>query len=139
MLDELDWELDRRGHRFTRYADDCNVYMRSERAGQRVMASLKAFIEKRLKLKVNASKSKVARPHECTFLSFKLQRLKNGTVYILMGDAAKQRLNARVKELTPRNWGHSFDECIRRLNRFLRGWLGYFAICDRSAVLLRGS
>jgi len=130
VLDELDWELDRRGHRFVRYADDCNVYVRSERAGQRVMASLKSFIEKRLKLKVNANKSKVAKPQECTFLGFQLRRLKRGVVYILMADTTKQRLRARVKEMTPRNWGQSLDDCIRRVNQFLRGWLGYFAICS---------
>ena len=130
VLDELDAELEQRGHRFVRYADDCNVYVRSERAGLRVMASLKAFIEKRLRLKVNADKSKVARPQERTFLSFKLWRLKSGKVNVLVADDALQRLRAELKALTPRNWGKSFDDCIQRLNVFLRGWLGYFAICD---------
>ncbi len=83
------WELDRRSHRFVRYADDCNVYVRSERAGLRVMASLKDFIEKRLKLKVNDNKSKVARPQERTFLSFKLHKLKRGPVRILLAEGGK--------------------------------------------------
>jgi group II intron reverse transcriptase/maturase len=132
VLDELDQELAARGHRFVRYADDCNVYVKSERSGQRVMASLKSFIEKRLKLKVNADKSKVAKPQECSFLSLKLWRLKaNGKVHVLVADKALQRVNDELRALTPRNWGHSLDECIRRVNVYLRGWLGYFGVCDR--------
>lgn len=131
VLDELDQELDARGHRFVRYADDCNVYVKSERSGQRVMASLKSFIEKRLKLKVNADKSKVAKPQECSFLSLKLWRLKaNGKVNVLVADKALRRINDELKALTPRNWGQSLDDCIRRVNVYLRGWLGYFAVCD---------
>ncbi len=130
VLDELDWELERRGHRFVRYADDCNVYVQSERAGQRVMASLNAFLERRLRLKINVDKSKVAKPQDCTFLSFKLWRLKSGRVYVLASDKALLRLRAGLKTLTPRNWGQSLDDCIQRLNTLLRGWLGYFGICD---------
>lgn len=138
VLDELDHELELRGHRFVRYADDCNVYVRSERAGQRVMASIKAFIEKRLKLKVNAEKSKVAKPETRTFLSFKLWRLKSGKVYVLVADNALQRLERELKALTPRNWGQSVDDCIRRVNVFLRGWLGYFAACDEKHLARLG-
>jgi group II intron reverse transcriptase/maturase len=131
VLDELDQELAVRGHRFVRYADDCNVYVKSERSGQRVMASLVRFIEKRLRLKVNADKSKVAKPQECSFLSLRLWRLKaNGRVNVLLTDRALQRVNDELKALTPRNWGQSLDECIRRVNVYLRGWLGYFAVCD---------
>lgn len=130
VLDELDWELERRGHRFVRYADDCNVYVRTQRAGQRVMDSLTAFIEKRLRLKVNAEKSKVAKPQDRTFLSFKLWRLKSGKVYVLASDDALNRLRAELKALTPRNWGRSLDDCIQGVNALLRGWLGYFGICD---------
>lgn len=130
VLDELDWELERRGHRFVRYADDCNIYVRSARAGQRVMDSLKAFIEKRLRLKVNADKSKVARPQERTFLGFKLWRLGSGKVYVLVSEPSLQRMHAELRELTPRNWGQSVDGCIQRVNALLRGWLGYFAMCD---------
>jgi RNA-directed DNA polymerase len=131
VLDELDQELAERGHRFVRYADDCNVYVRSERAGQRVMASLKSFIERRLKLKVNPEKSSVAKPHERKFLSLKLQRLKKtGEVRVMVAEPALRKLEAELKALTPRNWGQSIDDCIQRVNLFLRGWLGYFAICD---------
>ncbi len=131
MLDELDWELERRGHRFVRYADDRNIYVRSERAGQTVMASLKSLIEKRLRLQVNANKSKVAKSQDRTFLSFKLWRLKSGKVYVLVSDKALRRLGDELKRMMPRNWGQSLDDCIRRLSLFLRGWLGYFAIRDR--------
>lgn len=130
VLDELDRELAARGHRFVRYADDCNVYVRSERSGQRVMASLMSFIEKRLRLKVNAEKSKVARPQERTFLGLKLCRFQTGKVRVLVADDALRRLSDETKALTPRNWGQSLDACIQRLNVYLRGWLGYFAICD---------
>jgi group II intron reverse transcriptase/maturase len=131
VLDEFDNELERRGLRFVRYADDCNIYVRSERAGHRVMASVTSFIEKRLKLKVNADKSKVARPKDRTFLSFKLWKLKSGKVYVMVCDDALRRLRDELKRLSPRNWGQSLDDCIRRLNLFLRGWLGYFGICDQ--------
>lgn len=130
VLDELDWELEQRGHRFVRYADDCNIYVRTQRAGQRVMVSLTAFIERRLRLRVNAEKSKVAKPQDTTFLSFKLWRLRTGKVYVLAGDGALQRLRAELKTLTPRNWGRSVDDCIQGVNALLRGWLGYFGICD---------
>lgn len=130
VLDELDQELSERGHRFVRYADDCNVYVKSERAGLRVMTSLKHFIEKRLRLKVNAEKSKVAKPQERSFLGLKLWRQKDGKVIIHVAEKAVQRLNAELKALTPRNWGQSLDDCIQRVNVLLRGWLGYFGICS---------
>jgi RNA-directed DNA polymerase len=105
VLDELDQELAARGHRFVRYADDCNVYVRSERAGQRVMAGLVCFIEKRLKLRVNADKSRVAKPQDCSFLSFKLWRLKqSGKVHVMIADTALKRVNDELKARTPRNW-----------------------------------
>lgn len=129
VLDELDQELSERGHRFVRYADDCNVYVRSERAGQRVMASLTSFIERRLKLKVNSKKSSVAKPHERKFLSLKLHRLKStGIVRILVADPALRKLETELKVLTPRNWGQSIDDCIRRVNVLLRGLAGI--LCD---------
>lgn len=134
VLDELDWELDRRGHRFVRYADDENVYVRSERAGQRVMASLTDFIERRLRLKVNVEKSAVARPRERHFLGFSLRRKpEDGEVLVLLSGRSKERLMAKVKELTPRNWGHTLKACISRVNTYLLGWLGHFGICTAGA------
>jgi hypothetical protein len=131
VLDELDSELERRGHRFVRYADDCNIYVRSERAGQRVMASVVSFIERRLRLKVNASKSAVAHPEERHFVGFRLRREPlNGEVEVLLSKRSKERIDERVRELTPRNWGSSLRACIRGLNAYLLGWLGFFGICS---------
>lgn len=133
VLDELDRELSERGHRFVRYADDCNVYVRSERAGQRVLSSLKSFIERRLKLKVNVEKSKVAKPEVRKFLSLQLFRLKTkNEVRIRIAEAALRRLESELRALTPRNWGQSLDVCVRRVNALLRGWLGYFAVCNHN-------
>jgi len=130
VLDELDQELARRGHRFVRYADDANIYVRSERAGQRVMASITTFIEKRLRLKVNAAKSAVARPEERHFLGFRLGREPlEGRVEVLLSKRTKERIDSRIRELTPRNWGQSLHRCIEGINRYLVGWAGFFAIC----------
>lgn len=134
VLDELDRELARRGHRFVRYADDSNVYVRSERAGQRAMASLANFIERRLRLKVNADKSAVARPEERHFLGFSLRREPlEGEVEVLLSRRSQERLAAKVVELTPRNWGNTLAACISRVNAYLRGWLGHFGICTAGA------
>ena len=130
VLDELDSELARRGHRFVRYADDCNIYVRSERAGIRVMASIKEFIERRLRLKVNEKKSAVARPEERHFLGFRLRRDPlEGEIEVLLSKRSKERLAARIQELTPRNWGKSLRECIRQVTGYLKGWIGFFGIC----------
>lgn len=130
VLDELDRELERRGHRFVRYADDCNVYVRTERAGQRVMASLTRFIEKRLRLKVNGDKSAVARTEERHFVGFRLRREPlDGEVEVLLSKRSKERIDGKIRELTPRNWGNSLRACIRQLNVYLLGWIGFFGIC----------
>jgi group II intron reverse transcriptase/maturase len=130
VLDELDQELGRRGHRFVRYADDCNIYVRSERAGQRVMASVTKFIEKRLRLKVNVDKSAVARPEERHFLGFRLRREPmDGEVEVLLSKRTKERVDGRIRELTPRNWGQSLAKCISGINGYLVGWIGFFGIC----------
>jgi len=135
VLDELDAELARRGHRFVRYADDSNVYVRSERAGHRVMVSLKKFIERRLRLQVNATKSAVARPEERHFLGFTLRREPtDGEVEVLLSKRSEKRLATKVIELTPRNWGSSLKASIFKVNAYLRGWLGYFGICTTGAV-----
>lgn len=130
VLDELDCELERRGHRFVRYADDCNIYVRSERAGQRVKASIVSFIERRLRLKVNASKSAVARPEERHFVGFRLRREPlAGEVEVLLSKRSKDRVDERIRELTPRWWGRSLRTCIEAINVYLLGWLGFFGIC----------
>jgi group II intron reverse transcriptase/maturase len=138
VLDELDRELDRRGHRFVRYADDCNIYVRSERAGQRVMASVKQFIEKRLRLKVNEHKSAVALPEERHFLGFRLRRDPlDGSVAVYLSKRSKERIGGKIRELTPRNLGNSLQACIERLNGYLAGWIGFFGICTREQSTFR--
>ena len=134
VLSELDSELARRGHRFVRYADDCNVYVQSERAGMRVMASLKQFIERRLRLKVNEAKSAVARPEKRHFVGFRVRREPlEGEVEVLLSTRSKERICERLVELVPRNWGSSLDACIARLNAYLAGWLNFFGICTNEA------
>jgi len=135
VLDELDSELDRRGHRFVRYADDANVYVRSERAGLRVKASLTEFIERRLRLKVNEAKSAVARPEERHFLGFRL-RLdpQTKTVEVLLSERTMRNAMERVRQLTPRNWGFTLLSCISRINAWLRGWHAFFGIASPSEM-----
>jgi RNA-directed DNA polymerase len=131
VLDELDEELARRGHRFVRYADDCNVYVKSRRAGERVMASLSRFIGQRLRLRVNEAKSAVAQISERQFLGFQLRREPmEGVVEVLPSKRSMERLGGRIRELTPRNWGSTIDCCISQLNQQLRGWVAYQAICS---------
>src|SRR5262249_13520198 len=125
VLDELDQELARRGHRFVRYADDSNIYVRSERAGQRVMASVTDFLERRMRLEVNKAKSAVARPEERHFLGFSLRREPwEGTVEVLLSKRSKTRIEARIRELTPRNWGNSLGAMLLQLNAYILGWVG---------------
>ena len=129
VLDELDWELERRGHRFVRYADDCNIYVRSERSGHRVKASVRRFIERRLRLKVNERKSAVARTEDRHFVGFSLRREpSDGTVEVRLSKRSLDRIKAKIRELTPRNWGRSLRDCIRRANEYLQGWIGFFWI-----------
>lgn len=134
VLDELDWELDQRGHRFVRYADDANIYVGSERAGKRVMANISRFIEKRLRLKVNGDKSAVARPSLRHFVGFCLQRSRTGVVQVRLSARSRKRINRKVVELTRRNWGNSLESCIERLNRYLNGWIGFFHVVDKAAL-----
>lgn len=133
VLDELDRELERRGHRFVRYADDSNVYVRSERAGQRVMASLTAFITQRLKLKVNGGKSAVARPADRKFLGFSFTSECSPRRRI--APKAIVRFKERVRELTSRTRGVSLARMVEELSTYLRGWRSYFGYCQTLWVL----
>ncbi|MBV8470933.1 MAG: group II intron reverse transcriptase/maturase [Burkholderiaceae bacterium] len=135
MLDDLDRELERRGLHFVRYADDCNVYVRSERAGQRVMAGLKSFLTGRLKLKVNEAKSAVARPHTRKFLGFSF--LTFGHVKRRIAPTALLRFKERARELTQRTRGISIEQLLERLKRYLTGWRGYFGFCETPSALQR--
>jgi hypothetical protein len=131
VLDELDQELARRGHRFARYADDAKVYVRSDRAGQRVMASLTGFIEGRLRLKVNQAKSAVARPEDRHFLVFRLRvDPQSGVVEVLLSERTKRNAMERVRQLTPRTWGGTLVSCVARINAWLRSWHGFSGIAS---------
>lgn len=133
VLDELDKELEQRGHRFCRYADDVQVYVGSRAAGERVMASISRFLEERLRLKVNREKSMVATAHERTFLGFRLLSGK------MLGIAPKRlrRAKARIRQITRRNRGISLERMIRELNSFLGGWLNYFQLAAMKGHLQR--
>src|SRR6516162_3503623 len=133
VLDEFDRELERRGLRFARYADDCNIYVRSRRAGERVMASITRFITTKLKLKVNEQKSAVARPWERKFLGFSFTANREPKRRI--APKALARFKEQVRELTRRTRGVSIEEMAGELGRYLRGWHGYFGACETPSVL----
>ena len=136
VLDELDCELARRGLRFVRYADDCNIFVRSERAGQRVMTSIRGFLEKRLRLQINEEKSGVRPPDEVHFLgfSFDIDGRADGGVAVRPSAKAKRRLMTTMREMTPPNWGRSIASCMDNISRYLTGWISHFRLCTREAV-----
>jgi RNA-directed DNA polymerase len=126
LLDELDKELERRGHLFARYADDCNVYVQSKTAGERVMASLTKFLEKRLRLKVNRDKSAVAQPNERKFLGYSVSRQREPKLKV--APKSVQRLKAKLRPLFRQGRGMKLTETIERINRITRGWVAYFRL-----------
>jgi RNA-directed DNA polymerase len=134
VLDELDRELERRGHRFVRYADDCNIYVRSERAGQRLMESITRFITQKLKLKVNEAKSAVARPQERKFLGFSFTA--GPEVKRVIAPKALDRFKQRIREVTRRAKGVSMETTIEELAPYMRGWRSYFGFCETPEVLI---
>ena len=133
VLDEPDRELERRKHRFVRYADDCNIYVRSQRAGQRVMTSVTCFLTRRLKLKVNEAKSAVARPEERKFLGFSFSQNKEPKRRI--APKALLRCKQKVRELTRRTRGISVEQMTKELAAYLRGWKSYFGFCQTPSLL----
>ncbi len=134
VLDELDREMEQRGHRFVRYADDCNIYVRSQRAGERVMESVTRFITQRLKLKVNSEKSAVARPQERKFLGFSFTGQAEPKRRI--APKAVKRFKERVREITRRKRGQGTGQRLEELKRYLLGWRGYFGFCQTPSVLV---
>src|SRR6266480_5140958 len=134
VLDELDRELERRGHRFVRYADDCNIYVRSERAGQRVMESVTQFITQKLKLKVNESKSAVARPQERKFLGFSFTA--GPDIKRTIAPKSLERFKQRIRDITRRAKGVSIKTTMEELVPYMRGWRGYFGFCETPEVLI---
>ncbi|MBA3573228.1 MAG: group II intron reverse transcriptase/maturase [Pyrinomonadaceae bacterium] len=135
VLDELDRELERRGHRFVRYADDSNIYVRSEQAGQRVMESIKRFITKKLKLKVNEAKSAVARPQERKFLGFSFSA--GPEVKRVIAPKALERFKARIREITRQAKSVGMRTTMETLAPYLRGWRSYFGFCETPKVLIQ--
>ena len=133
MLDDLDHELERRGHTFVRYADDLRVYVASERAATRVLAGVTAFVEQRLHLRVNRTKSGVAPATVRGLLGFGFLR-RDGTVKVRLDRKAKHRLKARLRRLTSRRWRVAMAVRLAALNRFLGGWSAYFALADTPSV-----
>jgi len=137
VLDELDQELERRGHRFVRYADDCNIFVRSERAGRRVMASIRGFLERRMRLAVNEEKSDVRAPGAVSFLGFRFQGRRSDEdreIVVLPSAKAEKRLRATIRAMTPPNWGKSLNACMNGLSRYLNGWMAHFRLCTAEAA-----
>ena len=136
VLDELDQELARRGLRFVRYADDANIFVRSERAGQRVMKSIRGFLEKRMRLQVNEEKSGVRKPDEVHFLGFRFRCPKQGEgddIAIFPSAKAERRLRTTMQEMTPPNWGRSITSCMANISRYMTGWMSHFRLCTPEA------
>lgn len=132
-LDELDKELEKRGHKFCRYADDCNIYVRSRRAGERVMGSVREFLTTRLKLKVNEAKSALDRPWKRKFLGFSF--LAGKEVGIRLAPQSIERFKEKLRELTRRNRSQELGERIQRINSYVGGWMGYYALAETPSVL----
>ncbi|WP_077212863.1 group II intron reverse transcriptase/maturase [Bacillus dakarensis] len=132
VLDELDKELEQRGHKFVRYADDCNIYVKSKRAGERTMASIQRFIERKLRLKVNEKKSAVDRPWKRKFLGFSFTSGKEPKVRI--AKESLMRMKKKVREITSRKMPYPMEYRIQKLNQYLLGWCGYFALADTKSI-----
>lgn len=135
VLDELDKELEKRGHKFVRYADDCNIYVKSKRAGERTIASVQRFIEGTLRLKVNESKSAVDRPWNRKFLGFSFTHHKEPKVRV--AKTSLQRMKKKIREITSRKMPFPMEYRIEKLNQYLIGWCGYFALADTPSIFSR--
>jgi RNA-directed DNA polymerase len=136
MLNDLDKELEQRGHRFVRYADDCNIYVKTQRAGERVMESVKTFLEKKLKLKVNPKKSKVDRAKSVKFLGFSFYTRK-GEVLIRVAERSRERLCAKLRRLTKRTRSGKLEDILAQINSYLSGWVGYYWLANTTSVFER--
>jgi group II intron reverse transcriptase/maturase len=133
LLDELDKELERRGLRFCRYADDCNIYVKTKRAGERVKASVQRLLEGKLKLRINEEKSAVDRPWKRKFLGFSFTRQKEARIRI--SPRSLKKVKDKVRQITKPTWSISMEERIRRLNQYLMGWMGYYALIETPSPL----
>jgi len=133
MLDDLDKELEKRGHKFVRYADDCNIYVRTQRAGERVKESVKTFLEKKLKLKVNRKKSKVERASRAKFLGFSFYKRK-GEVHIRVAKRSLERYRDKLRRLTKRTRSGKLEEVIEAINQYTMGWIAYYQLAETPSV-----
>jgi len=133
MLSDLDRELEGRGHKFVRYADDCNIYVKTETAGARVMGSVKQYLEKKLKLKVNQKKSKVERARDAKFLGYSFFKRK-GEVLIRIANRTKERFMEKIRNLTRRTRHGKMEDIVSEINRYVRGWIAYYRLADTPGV-----
>ena len=117
-----------------RYADDCNIFVRSERAGQRVMESTRRFLESKLRLQINEEKSSVTFPWNVHFLGFRFSIGDGNHVKVKLSTKTQARLSTKIRELTPRSWGQSLKACFEELNEYCRGWMGHFRICTEEGA-----
>jgi RNA-directed DNA polymerase len=133
MLNDLDRELEERGHKFVRYADDCNIYVKTQRAGERVLESVKQYLEKKLKLKVNSKKSKVERATRAQFLGFSFWK-RRGEVFIRIAKRTKERWMEKMRHLTRRTRSGKLEDVVKEVNQYSRGWIAYFRLATTPSV-----
>ena len=133
MLNDLDKELEKRGHKFVRYADDCNIYVRTQRAGERVMESVKEFVQKKLKLKVNPKKSKVEHNSRVKFLGYSFYKRKGETL-LRLAKRTKERFMEKMRRLTKRTRSGKLEDIVKEINQYLIGWLGYYRLATTPSV-----
>jgi len=133
MLDDLDRELEKRGHKFVRYADDCNIYVKSQRAGERVLEGVKQFLEKKLKLKVNPKKSKVEKATKAKFLGFSFWKRKR-EIYVRIANRTKERFMEKMRSLTRRTRSGKLEDIVQEVNQYTRGWMAYFRLATTPSV-----
>ena len=136
MLDDLDKELEKRGHKYVRYADDCNIYVKTQRAGERVMGSVSAYLEKKLKLKVNPKKSKVEKAKRVKFLGFSFYENK-GEIRIRVSERSLERLRDKIRRMTKRTRSGKLEEIIKEINTYIVGWIGYYRRAKTPSVYER--
>ena len=133
MLNDLDRELEERGHKFVRYADDCNIYVKTQRAGERVLESVTKYLEKKLKLKVNPKKSKVERATRAKFLGFSFWKRK-GEVFIRIANRTKERFMEKMRHLTRRTRSGKMEDIVKDVNQSSRGWIAYYRLATTPSV-----
>jgi RNA-directed DNA polymerase len=133
MLDDLDRELEKRGHKFVRYADDSNIYVRTQRAGERVLEGVKQFLERKLKLKVNPKKSKVEKVTKAKFLGFSFWKRKR-EVYVRIANRTKERFMEKMRNLTRRTRSGTLENIVQEVNQYTRGWMAYFRLATTPSV-----